>query len=115
MRLRLFRCCTCLLASLAGPALAGPQPDELYRLSAELTPVGAERTGNTAGTIPAWTGGLKQPPSAYRPGQVHLDPFAEESPEFVIDGQNYSAHADQLAPGQVAMLEAGRDRETFAI
>ena len=27
---------------------------------AELTPMGAERAGNAAGTIPAWTGGITE-------------------------------------------------------
>ena len=36
--------------------------------SDDLTPVGAERAGNEAGTIPPWTGGITQPPASYRPG-----------------------------------------------
>lgn len=43
-----------LLASL--PATARVSPEQAARLGAELTPVGAERSGNPAGTIPPWVG-----------------------------------------------------------
>ena len=32
-----------------GQAIAGPKPDEIGRLSADLTPMGSERAGNGAG------------------------------------------------------------------
>ena len=35
-------------------AQAGPQPDQVHRLSEDLTPMGSERAGNAAGTIPEW-------------------------------------------------------------
>ncbi|MGH7290528.1 MAG: hypothetical protein ACREJT_04915 [Myxococcota bacterium] len=41
---------------------------EAARLDADLTPMGAERAGNAAGTIPAWTGGITAPPSGFVPG-----------------------------------------------
>ncbi|MDH5620134.1 MAG: DUF1329 domain-containing protein, partial [Gammaproteobacteria bacterium] len=44
----------------------------------DLTPVGAERAGNAAGTIPAWTGGLDKLPAGYVEGQPLLDPFPNE-------------------------------------
>ena len=44
------------LTVMAGSAQAGPKPNEIDRLSNDLTPVGAIRAGNEAGTIPAWTG-----------------------------------------------------------
>ena len=49
---------TCLLAA---PALAKISAEEAARLGGEeLTPMGAERAGNADGSIPAWTGGLKE-------------------------------------------------------
>ena len=30
------------------------------------TPLGAEKAGNAAGTIPAWEGGITQPPADYK-------------------------------------------------
>ena len=46
-----------------GQAFAGPHPDQINRLSDDLTPMGSERAGNAAGTIPAWTGGITTPPA----------------------------------------------------
>ena len=40
---------------------------EAQQLKTSLTPVGAERAGNAAGTIPAWTGGVTAPPPGYVP------------------------------------------------
>ncbi len=39
------------------PALAAVSADEAAKLKSSLTPVGAEKAGNAAGTIPAWDGG----------------------------------------------------------
>ncbi len=89
----------------AGAVQAGPKPDEISRLSADLTPMGSERAGNAAGTIPEWTGGITQPPAGYEPGDHHPDPFADDTPQFRIDASNYAQHADQLSVGQKAMFE----------
>ena len=43
------------LAFSAGSALAGVSPQEAAKLGDTLTPFGAEKAGNAAGTIPAWT------------------------------------------------------------
>jgi len=70
----------------------------------ELTPIGAERAGNAAGTIPAWTGGITSPPQGYRPGMHHPDPFAADQPLATITAQNAEAHQANLSPGQLALL-----------
>ena len=44
-------------------ALSAVSADQARRLGNELTPVGAEKAGNAAGTIPAWTGGITTPPA----------------------------------------------------
>ena len=49
------------LALAAATALAKVSDEEAARLGKELTPVGAERAGNAAGTIPEWTGGITAP------------------------------------------------------
>jgi len=46
------------LAIGIGQAVAGPKPDQVHRLSEDLTPMGSERAGNAEGTIPEWTGGI---------------------------------------------------------
>ena len=44
----------------ANLAMAKVSPEEAAKLGGkELTPIGAERAGNAAGTIPEWTGGIK--------------------------------------------------------
>lgn len=48
---------------VAGEVAAKVPPVEAARLGADLTPVGAERAGNDAGTIPPWIGGLTTPPA----------------------------------------------------
>ena len=68
-----------------------------------LTPLGAERAGNAEGTIPAWTGGLKEIPSGFVPGGAHIDPFPDDQPLFTITAQNYQQYAGNLTDGQVAM------------
>jgi hypothetical protein len=92
----------CLCTSTAS---AGARPDEIHRLAEDLTPTGAERAGNAAGTIPEWTGGITQPPEGYQPGDHHPDPFAGESPLFRIGRNNYEEHVAYLSEGQLAMLK----------
>jgi hypothetical protein len=87
-----------------GQALAGAKPDEIHRLSEDLTPMGSERAGNADGTIPEWTGGITEPPAGYSPGDHHPDPFPDDKPLFRIDGSNYEQYADKLSEGQKAML-----------
>ena len=77
--------------------------------SGELTPVGAERAGNAAGTIPPWTCGITKPPANYRPGYHETDPFPDDAPLFRIDAGNAQAYAQHLTPGQLALLEAYPD------
>ncbi|NNE04233.1 MAG: DUF1329 domain-containing protein [Xanthomonadales bacterium] len=98
----------CLAAQIA---YAGPKPDQIGRLTDDLTPVGAERAGNAAGTIPAWTGGITEPPAGYTLGDHHPDPFANDEVLFRIDASNYQQYADQLGVGQKAMFE--RYPETY--
>lgn len=70
-----------------------------------LTPIGAEQAGNDEGTIPAWEGGITQPPAGYRVGQFHPDPFADDEVRLQITPQNFQEHADLLSEGQKAMFE----------
>ena len=91
-------------AAFAAPAAAELSQAELAKLGTTLTPLGAEKAGNAAGTIPAWTGGITSPPAGYKPGGYHLDPFAGDKPLFTIDQKNVDQYKDQLAPGQVALI-----------
>jgi hypothetical protein len=90
----------------ASSAAAALTPDEAARLGADLTPLGAIRAGNEAGTIPAWTGGITTPPAGYKPGMHHPDPFAADSVLFVITKANMAQYAGQLSAGHKALLSA---------
>ncbi len=82
------------------------KPTVKKQLSAsEKTPVGAQRAGNAAGTIPAWTGGITKPPAEYKKGDHHQDPFANDKVLFTINASNYKQYADQLSVGQKALFE----------
>jgi hypothetical protein len=69
-------------------AYAGAKPDQINRLSEDLTPMGSERAGNADGTIPAWTGGITEPPAGYSPGDHHPTPWPDDKPQFRITGAN---------------------------
>lgn len=99
----------CLAATLGLAAQSGwgkISQAEADRLGGpELTPVGAERAGNAAGTIPEWQGGLKDLPAGYSRGERLVDPFPEDQVLFTITADNVDEHADKLSPGQIAMFK----------
>lgn len=78
---------------------------EIDQLGSTLTPVGAERAGNAAGTIPEWTGGLPVDAGTADRRNFLSNPYADEQPLFVITAQNYEQYADNLTPGQKAMFQ----------
>lgn len=80
--------------------------EDTARLGKDLTPVGGEKAGNAAGTIPAWTGGITNPPASYKPGDHHPDPFENDKVLFKISKANMAEYADQLTQGHKALLEA---------
>jgi hypothetical protein len=74
-------------------------------LDARLTPLGGERAGNAAGTIPAWTGGITQAPAGYAgAGTRHVDPYAADKPLFTITRANLDQYREHLTPGQIALF-----------
>jgi hypothetical protein len=87
-----------------GQAIAGAKPDQIHRLSEDLTPMGSERAGNAEGTIPEWTGGITTPPAEYKPGDHHQNPYPDDNPLFRITGANYQDYGDKLSVGQKALL-----------
>ena len=98
-----------LVSTSAGARIT---PEQAAELGGErLTPMGAERAGNAEGTIPAWTGGIEQPPAGYKEGERLVDPFADDKPLFTITAENYAEHQDKLSPGQIALLK--RYPDTF--
>jgi hypothetical protein len=103
IRYRLAGVALALAAASLQAQAATPQGSE--QLGGVLTPLGAEKAGNAAGTIPAWTGGLTQAPAGYAgPGKHHVDPFPDDKPLFTITQANLAQYKDQLTPGQLAMF-----------
>ena len=96
-----------LLASavLASGAMAAVSESEAAKLGSSLTPMGAEKAGNAAGTIPAWTGGLAADAAAVGEDGFVSDPYPNDTPKFTITAQNFEQYKDNLSPGQIAMLK----------
>ncbi|WP_417787942.1 DUF1329 domain-containing protein [Stutzerimonas xanthomarina] len=93
-----------LLAVCASQAQAKVDDLQAVRLGQDLTPLGAERAGNAAGTIPAWTGGV-QPPAGYEVGMHHLDPYAADAELYRVDQGNVGQYAALLPDGLRALVE----------
>ena len=99
-----------VVAGLAGSANAAVSAQEAARLGADLTPMGAIKAGNAAGTIPAWDGGITSPAKAgfpnFKSGGHHPDPYAADKPLFKIDPSNMSRYAANMTEGNKALLNA---------
>jgi hypothetical protein len=80
------------------------------KLGGELTPMGAEKAANAAGTIPAWSGGLTSAAEAgapgFKPGGHHPDPYAGDKLLYKVDATNMSRYAANLTAGHKALLNA---------
>jgi hypothetical protein len=92
-------------AAFAAPAAAELSAADLAKLGTTLTPLGGEKAGNAAGTIPAWDGGITKPVAGYKPGGHYPDPFAGDRPTLTITGANADQHKAQLTEGAYAMLK----------
>ncbi|MDP3814902.1 DUF1329 domain-containing protein [Pseudomonas sp.] len=105
----MLRTLSILLLAVALQAQAKIDPIQAARLGQDLTPLGGERAGNAAGTIPAWNGGLAKPPANYQPGMHHPDPYAADMPLYRIDSQNLAQYRAQLPAGLQRLLEKNPD------
>jgi hypothetical protein len=93
------------LVVFAGDGCEGSAPSRPFVApGGDLTPLGAERSGNAEGTIPPWTGGLTSPPKGWIPEKGYVDPFPEDKPLFAITRENHGDHDARLSPGLVALL-----------
>ncbi len=90
------RCVVCA-GAITLAAQAAPAATRADALGTTLTPLGAERAGNEAGTIPAWTGG------GVPPG------IAAEKPILTIDAAHAPQFAAQLPEGARALFQAFPD------
>jgi hypothetical protein len=98
-----------LLLVAAAPGMSAVSAAEAARLGADLTPLGGEKAGNKAGTIPAWDGGLTSAASAgvsgFKAGGHHPDPFAGDKPLYTITRANMSQYAAVLTEGHKKLLQ----------
>ncbi len=100
----------CIILAAQSKVAAKVPPAEANKLGTTLTPFGAVKEGNKAGTIPPWEGGIKEIPEDYEgPGNHHVDPFADDKAKLIISNSNYLTHAQVLTPGQLGMFEAYPD------
>ena len=103
-KLMTLACLAALAAS--GQAVAALSAADAARLGADLTPLGGEKAGNKAGTIPAWDGGLTKPPAGFKAGETgYIDPFANEKPTLTITKANAEQYKDNLTAGEMALLK----------
>jgi hypothetical protein len=106
---RLLAGCLGVLAALPLVGAAAEATDW-----SQLTPMGAIRAGNEAGSIPAWDGGIAKPIEGYAgPESMHPDPYADDAVLYTVTAQNLAEHAQHLTPGLQAMLK--RYPDTFRI
>jgi len=89
-------------AGVAAVAQAAP----VQELGGSLTPLGGEKAGNAAKTIPAWSAESVQLPG-WSAGKYRKDFFKykDEKAVEVIDAANADKHAEHLTPGQLALLK----------
>jgi hypothetical protein len=115
MRIHKLAAATALIVTplLCGVASAAVSAQEAARLGADLTPLGGEKAGNAAGTIPAWDGGLSSPqkagfPNFKSPGRVP-NPFPNDKPLLKITAANANQYAANLTEGHKALLRQYKD------
>jgi hypothetical protein len=98
------------IAGVATIAVAGVTSQQAAKLGGELTPMGAEKAANAAGTIPAWSGGLTSAAEAgapgFKSGGHHPDPYAGDKPLYKVDATNMSRYAANLTAGHKSLLNA---------
>jgi hypothetical protein len=91
---------------LAAQAQAAVSTQDAAKLGTSLTLVGAEKSGNADGSIPAYSGGLTTAPAGFKAGDsMRPDPFANEKPLLVIDGKNVDQYKGLLSATTVELAK----------
>ena len=106
-RLTMLASATLGALTISAVAYAELSAADVAKLGTTLTPMGAEKAANAAGTIPAWDGGITKVPAGlgFKPGGTYPDPFASDKPLFTITAATADKYKDNLSPGQLAMLK----------
>jgi hypothetical protein len=100
----------CSMVALMGPKTRAfadsPDPNSLD--GPTLTPMGSERAGNAAGTIPAWTGGMTEIPasSGWDPTKtLPPDFFASDPMLYEVNSSNMAQYAALLSDGIQTLIK----------
>lgn len=101
MKIQTFTASALLLAMASGVAFAKVTSHEAAKLGGELTMIGAQASGNKDGSIPGYSGGLKQDAKA----DQFSDVFADEKPLFTITAKNLEQYKSKLTDGQIALFK----------
>lgn len=99
--------CLVLIATISTSASAKVSLEQAKQLGGPvLTDFGAQKAGNSDGSIPAYTGGLSGIPAGIGPITGFLpDPYAGERPIYTIDHSNVGQFVNQLTAGTVEMIK----------
>jgi uncharacterized protein DUF1329 len=103
--MKIFKILIFVVSFISFNVFAELTTDEVAKLGNELTPLGGIKAANADGTIPAWDGGLTEPPAGYKPGEHYVDPFSDDAVQFTITNSNMSEYADKLSEGHKALLK----------
>ncbi|MCF5294793.1 DUF1329 domain-containing protein, partial [Pseudomonas syringae] len=90
------------MSLLATGVMAAVSESEAAKLGTSLTPMGAEKAGNAANTIPAWSPMPKNAGAVDSKGFL-ANPYASEEPMSIIKVANVEQYKDKVATGQYAM------------
>jgi hypothetical protein len=109
MKLTLVLATMATALAASGHVCAAVSADEAKELGGgKLTEFGAEQAGNADGSIPPYTGGVKDmvPPAGFKPGSGRYpDPFKDDKPIESITKATAAKYADNLTPGMKALLD----------
>lgn len=92
---------------LAGTAHAQISAEDAARLGQDLTPVGAQRAGNDAGTIPEWTPLERR--GSLQGFYPNVPEVADDEVKFVITAENMEQYKDHLSEGHKKLLSTYPD------
>jgi hypothetical protein len=99
-----------LPALIATAAHAAVSAADAEKLKSTLTPLGAEKAGNAAGTIPAWDGGWKgSRPAGLKAGEVGKDPFPDDKPVLKITAKDLDKYNANLSETTKTLLKTYPD------
>ncbi len=99
---------------LPSVSIAAVSHVEAMKLGVALTPMGAEKTGNNDGSIPAWSGKMKGLPEglpAIKSGDQYPNIYRHEKNLYTVTAQNLKKHESLISEGLKSLF--AKYPETF--